>query len=175
MDDVKERDNKWCCIIAAVVSNTISCVIANERFIVEGKLPNHTDANNDAVVKKIFKLKQTQRMLFTRIYHLSPTSFDWMLAIIESDLLLKNLTAKYFVLAIIKLCLGLRVIAGVSYLVLLFGYDVLHGTVHHYAWQALHAIDCSTNFFLDHIKSPIYATIEQLEVLEDGFGKMSNY
>jgi hypothetical protein len=98
-----------------------------------------------------------------------------MLAIIESDLLLKNLTAKYFVLAIIKLCLGLRVIAGVSYLVLLFGYDVLHGTVHHYAWQALHAIDCSTNFFLDHIKSPIYATIEQLEVLEDGFGKMSNY
>jgi hypothetical protein len=66
-----------------------------------------------------------------------------MLAIIEPDLLPKKKTAKYFVLPIMKLCLGLRVLAGGSYLDLSFGYNVQHGTVHHYAWQALYAIDHS--------------------------------
>ena len=175
MEDVTERDNKRRRIIAAVASSIFICGIASKNFIVEGRLGNRTDADYDAVVRKILKLKQTQRLLFTRIYRLSPTSFDKTLAIIEPDLLPKKPTAKYFVPAIIKLCLGLRVLAGGSYLDLSFGYDVPHGTVHHYAWQALHAIDRSTDPFLDNIKSPIYATPEQLEALEEGFAKMSNF
>jgi hypothetical protein len=175
MEDVMERDNKRCRIIAAVVSSIFICGIASKNFIVEGRLGNRTDADYDAVVRKILKLKQSQRLLFTRIYRLSPTSFDKTLAIIEPDLLPKKPTAKHFVPAIIKLCLGLRVLAGGSYLDLSFGYDVPHGTVHHYAWQALHAIDRSADPFLDNIKSPIYATPEQLEALEEGFAKMSNF
>ncbi len=73
-----QRDNKRHHIIAAVVvvSSIFICGIASKNFIVEGRLGNHTDANYDAIVKKILKLKQTQRLLFTRIYCLSPTSFD---------------------------------------------------------------------------------------------------
>jgi hypothetical protein len=65
-------------------------------------------------------------------------------------------------------------LAGGSYLDISFGYVVPHGAVRHYAWQALHTIDHSTNPFLDNIVSPIYAIKEKLQELEDGFGAMSN-
>jgi hypothetical protein len=63
--------------------------------------------------------------------------------------------------------IGLHVLDGGSYLDLSFGYDVPQGTVHQYAWQALHAIDHSINPFWDNIASPMYATIEQLQAVED--------
>jgi hypothetical protein len=48
-------------------------------------------------------------------------------------------------------------------------------TVHHYGWQALTAIDQSTNPFLDNIKSPIHATAEELAALEHGFAALSDF
>jgi hypothetical protein len=59
MDDVLETDNKRRRIIAAVVSSIISSGVAEKKFIVEGKLPNRSDADYDAVVNKILKLKRT--------------------------------------------------------------------------------------------------------------------
>jgi hypothetical protein len=45
-------------------------------------------------------------------------------------------------------------------------------TVHHYGWQALTAIDQSTDPFLDNIMSPIHATAEELATLEHGFAAL---
>jgi hypothetical protein len=47
-------------------------------------------------------------------------------------------------------------------------------TVHYYGWQALTAIDQSTDSFLDNIKSPIHATVEELDTLEHGFAALSD-
>ncbi len=47
--------------------------------------------------------------------------------------------------------------------------------MHYYAWQALNAIDRSTDPFLDNIKSPIHATMQQLESLEHGFATLSDF
>jgi len=69
----------------------------------------------------------------------------------------------------------LCVLAGGSYLDLSFGYDVPHSTVHFYAWQALHAIDRSTDPFLDNIKSPTMQTEFELEELEHGFTELCKF
>jgi hypothetical protein len=45
MEDVMERDNKRCRIIAAVFSSIFICGIASKIFIVEGRLGNRTDAS----------------------------------------------------------------------------------------------------------------------------------
>ena len=172
--DGEHNNKRLRVVIAAVASSVISSDMGN-KFTVIGKLGNHTDADYNGTVKKIMKLKQSQPLLFTRIYRLSPTAFDRTLAIIEPDLRPKKPTAKYFVPPMIKLCVGLRVLAGGSYLDLSFGYDIPHGTVHFYAWQALNAIDRSTDPFLDNIKSPIHATAQQLESLEHGFAKLSHF
>jgi len=109
------------------------------------------------------------------MYRLSPASFDNVLALIEPKLLPQWKTAKYFVPPIIELCLGLHVLAGGSYLDLSFGYDVPHSTVHFYAWQALHAIDQSTDPYLDNIMSPTMQTGEELVKLEHGFAELCNF
>jgi hypothetical protein len=91
--------------------------------------------------------------------------FDKVLTMIELQLLPVKKAAKYFVPPLIKLCLGLHVLAGGSYLDLSFGYDVPHNTVYCYTWQALNAIDHSTHLFLNNITSPISKTVEELEML----------
>ena len=53
MEDVMERDNKRCRIIAAVVSSIFICGIASKNFIVEGRLGNRTDADYDPIVKLV--------------------------------------------------------------------------------------------------------------------------
>ncbi len=63
--------------------------------------------------------------------------------------------------------------AGRSYLDLSFGYYVPPGSVHFYAWQAIHILDHCTDPFLDNMRSPIYATPEELQELEHGFAKLS--
>ena len=170
--DVIERDNKRRRLIVAV-----ACAVASlsKRDVVHGRLPNRTTAEYDRVVKRILTMRDEKPNLFTRMYRLSPSSFDKVLAIIKPQLLPRKKTAKYFVPPLIKLCLGLRVLAGGSYLDLSFGYDVPHSTVHFYAWQALHAIDQSTDPFLDNIKSPTRATEEEREKLEHGFAELSNF
>jgi hypothetical protein len=84
-------------------------------------------------------------------------------------------TCKYIVPPIIKLCMGLRLLAGGSYLDLSFGYDIPHTTVYIYAWQALDALDCSLHPYLDNIKSPTNSSAEEFEALENGFAKLSDY
>jgi len=86
----------------------------------------------------------------------------------------KKFTTKFYVPPTIKLCLGLRLLAGASYLVLSFGYNVPPSSVHHYAWQALDAIDSSMHAYLDNIKSPIHATAKELSQLELGFAELSD-
>jgi hypothetical protein len=109
------------------------------------------------------------------MYRLSPSSFDKLLSIIGPTLEPRRKTGKNFALPIIKLCLGLRVFAGASFLDLSFGYNVPHNCVHFYAWQALLAIYHSTDPFINNIKSPIHATSEELEEMEKGFAKLSQY
>ncbi len=67
------------------------------------------------------------------MYHLSLSSFDELLSIIEPSLQPRKKSGKNFVLPTIKLCLGLRMLAGGSFLDLSFGYNVPHNCVHFYA------------------------------------------
>lgn len=142
---------------------------------VKGWCANRKSTDYDAVVKKINKLKVTKPLLFTRLYRLSPKSFDRILAIIEGELQPRKLRGNNIVPPIIKLCLGLHLLAGGSYLDLSFAYDVPHNTVHKYAWQSIHAMDRSTDPFLDNIKSPIHCTAEELSRLESGFASLSQF
>jgi hypothetical protein len=48
-------------------------------------------------------------------------------------------------------------------LTFLFGYNAPHNCIHFYAWQALAAMDQSTDSFLDNIKSPIQCNAAELE------------
>jgi hypothetical protein len=105
-----------------------------------GRSCNQETINYDAVVLKINNLKLNQPLLFTRMYRLSPESFDRILEIIRNNLIPWKTVGKNCVPPMIKLCIGLRILAGGSYLDILFGYNVPHNVVHHYGWQALHAI-----------------------------------
>jgi hypothetical protein len=163
--DIIESDNKRWRLIAAVVCSISTCT-TSPKYIVVDRLPNRCDALYNKVLEGILKIKQQRPALFSRIYHLSPASFDKVLSIIKPELLPIKRTAKYFVPPLIKLCLGLCVLAGGSYLDLSVGYDVPHNCVHFYAWQALHATHRSTDPFIDNIKSPIFQTAEELEKLE---------
>jgi hypothetical protein len=140
-----------------------------------GRSCNRETSNYESVVLKINNLKLNQPLLFTRMFRLSPGSFDRILAIIHNNLIPKKPGGKHYVPPLIKLCIGLRILAGGSYLDISFGYNVPHNVVHHYGWQALHAIDQSTDSFLDNIKSPIYKTDDELEELENGFASLSNF
>jgi hypothetical protein len=173
MDAIKSYNERQR-LIAAVVC-AIHCSSRSNKYTVHGRRGNRCNADYDRVVEKIIKMKHNTPNIFTRMYRLSPASFDNVLALIEPKLLPQRKMAKYFVPPIIKLCLGLRVLAGGSYLDLSFGYDVPHSTVHFYAWQALHAIDQSTDPFLDNIKSPTMQTAEVLEKLERGFAELCNF
>jgi hypothetical protein len=75
----------------------------------------------------------------------------------------------------VKLCLGLRLLAGGSYLDLSFGYNVTPSCINHYAWQALDAIDSSMHTYLDNIKSPIHGTAKELSQLELGLAELSDF
>jgi hypothetical protein len=97
------------------------------------------------------------------------------MAIIEGELHPRKLRGDNIVPPIIKLCLGLCLLAGRSYLDLSFAYDVPHNTVHKYAWQSTHAINCSTDLFLDNIKSPIHCTAEEMSRMESGFASPSQF
>jgi hypothetical protein len=94
--------------------------------------------------------------------------------IIKPKLISKKFSAKNSVPPMVKLCLGLRLLAGASYLDLSFGYNVTPSSVHHYAWQALDAIDSSMHAYLDNIKSPIHATAKELSQLELGSAELSD-
>jgi hypothetical protein len=69
-------------------------------------------------------------LLFTRIYCLLPKSFDRTMEIFEGELDPRKLRGDNIVPPIIKLCLGLQLLAGGSYLDLSFAYDVPYNTVH---------------------------------------------
>jgi hypothetical protein len=95
MDAKGGENNKWLhVVITAVVSSVISSDVG--KFTAKGKLSNRTDADYYFTVKKIVKLKQIQPLLFTQMYHLSPTAFDIILAIIELELLPKRPAANFF-------------------------------------------------------------------------------
>jgi hypothetical protein len=171
MDD----DFKRKILIPVIVSTIITSSSVGRKYIVEGRCPNCSNADYDAIVKKIKILKVNNVTLFTRTYRLTPKSFDKVLTIIYYKLMPKKKTCLYIVPPIIKLCMGLRLLAGGSYLDLSFGYDIPDKSVYKYAWEALDAIDCSLHPFLNNIKSPINSSPEELETLENGFAKLSDY
>jgi len=106
------------------------------------------------------------------MFRLSPEAFDKVLDIIYPKLMPKKFTTKFYVPPTIKLCLGLRLLAGASYLDLSFGYNVPLSSVHHDAWQALDAIDSSKHKYLDNMKSIMHSSADQLRELESGFAKL---
>jgi hypothetical protein len=118
INQMDAKDGEYIKRLRVVIAAVVSSVISNDvgKFTVKGKLSNRTDADCNGTVTKIVKLKQSQPLLFTRMYRLSPTAFDRTLAIIEPELLPKRPSAKYFVPPIVKLCVALRVLVGGSYL-----------------------------------------------------------
>jgi hypothetical protein len=139
------------------------------------RIGNRPEADYAKIVAKIQQLKVHSKLLFTRMYRLLHTSFDKVLHIIEPDLKPTGRRGKHIIPPIIKLCLGLKFLTGGSYLDLSFGYEVPPSVVHYYAWQALHAIDNSTDPFLDNIKSPVHASDDKLMELEEGFASLSKF
>jgi hypothetical protein len=120
---------------------TIAAVVAgafffSNKFVTNGRRGNRLDAHYEQIVNKITNLKENSPELFTRMYRLSPSSFDQLLLIIQPTLEPRRKMGKNFVLPIIKLCLGLRVLAGASFLDFSFGYNVPHNCVHFYAWHS---------------------------------------
>ncbi len=61
MDD--EHNKRLHFVIAAVTSSVLSSDVG-QKFTVIGKLGNRTDADYSGTVKKIMKLKQSQRFAF---------------------------------------------------------------------------------------------------------------
>jgi hypothetical protein len=118
-------------------------------MLTDGRICNHFDVNYKVIVSKITNLKKDKPKLFTWIYQLAPNE---VLKVIMADLMPKKRKWRIYVPPMIKLCLGLHLLAGVSYLDLSFGYDVPHNTVHFYSWQALHAVDASNLFTFEQYK-----------------------
>jgi len=173
--DDEERKAMIQNVVVSLVSSFFIVGSTHRRIAVVGRNPNRITTDYSRVVEKILCLKQTNPSLFTRMYRLSPTSFDRVLAIVGEDLKPKGPGGCNVVPPIIKLCLALRVLAGGSYLDLSFSYDVPHNVVHHYAWQAIHAIDQSRDPFIDNIVSPTQSSQEKLRELERGFAGLSGY
>jgi hypothetical protein len=162
------------CLLAAVAA-TYYCYSNNSKnkFVVFGRSKNHCNPDYKSIALKVKQLKENKPALFTRMFQLSPEAFDKVLDIIYPKLTPKKFTTKFYVPPTIKLCLGLRLLAGASYLDLSFGYNVPPSSVHHYAWQALNAIDSSKHKYLNNIKSPIHSSADQLRELELGFAKLT--
>jgi hypothetical protein len=173
MDNI-DRMSKHLRIIASFFCSEIAAGRPPNKFLVERCHHNCLDADYNLVVNKINQLKEHKGVLFTCMYRLSPTSFDKVLRIIEPELHPKKKTGSYFLLPVVKLCLGLWVLAGGSYLDLSFVYDVPPGSVHFYAWQAIYVLDQCTDPFLDNIRSPIHAMAE-LQEREHGFAQLSDF
>ena len=165
------KKNRWIRLKRKRNAIIIAGVCLTQRTTIENRSPNRTDIDYSAVVKKIMKLKTKNPRLFTRMYRLSPTSFDRVLSIIDPSLRPMGVGGKNIIPPIIKMCLGIRLLAGGSYLDLSFAYEVSHNHVHHYAWEAIAAMDSSVDSFINNIQFPIddRAKLEQLAV---GFARL---
>jgi len=173
--DVLDEDNIKHRRLLAAVATSVFIPSKTKKFIVVGRMKKRCNAGYQSVVLKITNLKMEKPALFTRMFRLSPQAFDKVMDIIKPKLISKKFSAKNSVPPMVKLCLGLRLLAGASYLDLSFGYNVTASCVHHYAWQALDAIDSSMHTYLDNIKSPIHATAKELSQLELGFAELSDF
>ena len=130
-----ERKRKYIVLMCAVLD--LPELGGDKKFCVEGRQPNRDDVDYDIVVKKILKLKYNSPKFFKRLYRLHPDDFDKVLEIITPSLLPKRKNSKHIVPPIISLCLGLRFLAGGSYLDMAFGYEVPAEHIHYYTWKAL--------------------------------------
>jgi len=151
-----------------------SISLAHFKIKVIDRNPNRSDVDYDSVLQNIYEYKDKFPSIFTRMYRLSPVSFDKVLQSIKFSLQPDGPGGKNIVPPIIKFCLGLRLLAGGSYLDLAFGYKVLPNCIPTYAMEAITAMAESEDPFLDNIKSPIHCTSHELEILESGFAKFSN-
>jgi len=172
-DDNKNKRRRL--LVAAVAASFFSSNNKAKKFTSGSRMKRRSNPDYRSIVKKVTNLKVEKPALFTRMFRLSPQAFDKVLEIIQPKLLPKKFTVTYYVPPLIKLCLGLRLLAGASYLDLSFGYNVPPNVVHPYAWQALDAIDTCNNAYLDNIKSPIHVTAEELNRLEFGFAEMTDF
>ena len=148
----------------------IAAVLLSQRTTIIGRNPNRHDVDYPQVVGRILRLKLNPR-LFTRMFRLSPASFDRVLSIIDPVLRPVGVGVKNIVPPIIKLCLGLRILAGGSYLDLNFAYQITHNHIHHYAWEAIVAIDSSMDSFIDNISFPLDDPVK-LDKLAAGFSRL---
>jgi hypothetical protein len=172
-DDNKNKQRRL--LVAAVAASFFSSNNKAKKFTSGSRMKRRSNPDYRSIVIKVTNLKVKTPALFTRMFRLSPQAFDKVLEIIQPKLLPKKFTVKYYVPPLIKLCLGLRLLAGASYLDLSFGYNVPPSVVHTYAWQALDAIDSSKHKYLDNIKSPIHITAEELSRLELGFAELTDF
>ena len=143
------------------------------RYTIKGRKPNR-NIDYTVAVERINRLKLNP-LFFQRSYRLSISTFEKVLDIIRSDLEPKGKGGKNHVPPVVQLCLGLRLLAGASFLDLSHSYEVPPSHIHHYAWKAIFAINDSKHPFLNNIISPIHMSTSELEKVEEGFARLSGY
>ena len=107
-------NNKRCQLVASVAATLYYFSKRRNKFVIVGRSKNHCNPDYKSSIHKVKKLKEDQPALFTRMFWLSPEAFDKVLDIIKPKLMPQKFTTKHYVPPMIKLCLGLRLLAGAS-------------------------------------------------------------
>jgi hypothetical protein len=104
----KTRKRKMVVLLAAMK--------AHDKVSVIGRSPNRKVTRHEAVRDMILSLKSTDPRFFTRMFRLTPASFDRLHTIISPSLAPKAPGGTNIISPMIQLCLALRLLAGGSYL-----------------------------------------------------------
>jgi hypothetical protein len=110
MNHDDEKDNEWRCLIAAVAASSFYSFNGHD-FMVERRNKRHSDAEYGLVVSKVTILKKEKLALLARVFWLSPKAFNKVINIIEAPLMPKKFTSIYVLPPVIKLCLGVYLVA----------------------------------------------------------------
>ena len=133
----------------------LSAVEACKKVWILDRNQNRPTTRRESVVEMINQLKTTDPRFFTRMFRLTPHSFDKLLSIISESLTPISPGGKNIISPMIQLCIALRILAGGSYLDLSLLYDIPKNTVHQYAFRVVNIIDRCKDPWVDNIHFPI--------------------
>ena len=149
---------------------TAGMLLVNLSFVEGKSSPVYSDYLTP--LSKILIVKENDPRFFTRLFRLSPSSFDRLLRILTPTLSPLNAGGTNIIPPMIQLCVALRMLAGGSYLDISLFFDVKWKHVHTISTKVWEKIDECSDPYVNNIKFPIN-DYEKLRVLEIGFASLS--